>query len=288
MKSAECKSLENNSLKSFVIALLAIAALGFVGYQTGFLGAVYGVLMPEAFSRFNIVVLSIVLGIAAFFSPCALTIMPAFISHQLAGIQTSKRLYESAKMGLFAAAGIVAVNLVLGAVIGLLGSAAPFAKDPRQDIPLILGVRIAAGLFIAAMGLMLLVGKSFPISFLHGFSHSKQFSKSFFGYGVLYNAAAVGCTGPILLSLMAYALASASLETALLAFSVFSLTMGVLMVGLTLVVGAFKYSLTPLTQATPLVKKTAAIVMIVVGLGIAFLTLEGNKLFVKLFFPYLQ
>lgn len=280
--------MENNSLKSFAIALLAVIALGFVGYRTGFLGAVYGVLMPEAFSQFSIVALSIVLGIAAFFSPCALTIMPAFISHQLAGIQKSQRLSESAKMGLSAAAGIVAVNLFLGVVIGLLGSAAPFAKDPRQDIPLILGVRVAAGLVIAALGVLMLAGKSFPIYFLHWFSHSKQFSKSFFGYGVLYNAAAVGCTGPILLSLMVYALASGSFESALLAFSVFSLTMALLMVGLTLAVGALEYSLAPLTQTTPLVKKAAAIVMIVVGLGIAFLTLEGNKLFVKLFFPYLQ
>lgn len=49
-----------------------------------------------------------------------------------------------------------------------------------------------------------------------------------------YNAAGLGCTGPILLALVLYALASGQ---ALLAFAVFSLTMAALMFSVTLLSG---------------------------------------------------
>jgi len=193
------------------------------------------------------------------------------------------------KLGFFAALGIIVVNMVIGVIIGVLGSTTPFSKDPRTDIPIILAIRVVSGFFIAFLGLMTLMHKSINVAFIQNFLAKKDISKSMFGYGIIYNAAAIGCTGPIILGLMLYAYSTGSFISALTAFIVFSLTMGILMILLTVLMGLFKsIIIKKMIKATPIIMKTAGIIMIIVGLSIAILTLEGNKIFVKIFFPYLK
>jgi len=217
-------------------------------------------------------------------------VLPAYVSNYLTKQEKQKsKLFELFKLGIFAALGIIVVNMVIGTVIAILGSATPFAKDPRQDIPLILAIRTIAGFFIAFLGLMTLMHKSFNIGFIQNFLAKKDISKSMFGYGIIYNAAAIGCTGPIMLGLMLYAYSTGSFISALTSFLVFSLTMGILMILLTMLIGLFKsLIIKKMIKATPIIMKTAGIVMILVGLSIAILTLEGNRIFVKVFFPFLE
>jgi len=285
---------QKNTLLVFLFIFIVLVALGFLGYYFGFLPFVYKVMMPERLGSFPLVILSIIFGIAAFFSPCAFTVLPSYVAHFLSTGKTQKltrtqTLWQSAYLGLIGAAGIIFVNMLLGLVIAALGAAAPFAKDPRQDIALILGIRIAAGFAIALLGVFTLVGKGLPTAWFHRLSARKGFIKSIFFYGILYNGAAIGCTGPIMLGLLLYAFANASFGGALLAFLVFSLTMGTLMLVLTVLAGFFKNAITPyLVAAAPTIKTIAAVIMIVVGLAIALLTLEGNRIFVKIFFPFLS
>ena len=52
--------MEKENKKIFAYALLVIifiAAIGFLGYYFGFLGAIYNVMMPQTFSKFNICLL---------------------------------------------------------------------------------------------------------------------------------------------------------------------------------------------------------------------------------------
>lgn len=282
---------ENKKLILYTIfIIIALISLSFLGYYYGFLGAIYKVIMPQAFSQFNIIMLSIVFGIAAFFSPCAFTVLPAYVSNYLSKEEVKKPPFSKLfRLGSLAALGIILVNMVMGTAIAILGSATPFSKDPRTDIPLILGIRVAAGFFIAILGVMTLMHKSFNIGFIQNFLSRKNFTKSIFWYGVIYNAAALGCTGPIMLGLMLYAYASGSFTAALTSFVVFSLTMGFLMISLTVLTGLFKsIIIKKIVGITPIITKIAGVIMILVGLTIAFLTLEGNKLFVKLFFPFLD
>ena len=273
-----------------LLVILIIVFIGFLGYYFGFLGIIYNVIMPQTFSKFNIITLSIIFGIAAFFSPCAFIVLPAYVSNYLTKKEEQKSPFSKLlKLGFLAALGIIVVNMVIGIVIAILGSATPFAKDPRQDIPLILAIRTIAGFFIAFLGLMTLMHKSFNIGFIQNFLAKKEFSKSMFGYGIIYNAAAIGCTGPIMLGLMLYAYSTGSFISALTSFIVFSLTMGLLMVILTVLIGLFKsFIIKKMVQVTPIIMKTAGVIMIIVGLSIAILTLEGNKIFVKIFFPFLK
>ena len=282
---------ENKKLLLYTLIVLAVIILvGFLGYYFGFLGFIYNLMMPQTFSKFNIILLSIIFGIAAFFSPCAFTVLPAYVSNYLTKQEKQKsKLFELFKLGIFAALGIIVVNMVIGTVIAILGSATPFSKDPRTDIPLILGIRTAAGIFIAILGVMTLMHKSINIGFIQNFLSKKEFSKSMFGYGIIYNAAAIGCTGPIMLGLMIYAYSTGSFISALTSFIVFSLTMGILMILLTVLIGLFKsLIIKKMVQVTPIIMKTAGVIMIIVGLSIVILTLEGNRIFVKIFFPFLE
>lgn len=283
--------LENgNSVKYFLAVLLALIVVGLVGYYYGFLNFVYNIMIPGAFSGYNVIVLSIIFGIAAFFSPCAFTVLPAYVSSYLGQSEDETgKFSKSLYLGMVAALGIITVNMIIGLIVAFLGSATPFATDPRQDHPIILGIRSITGLLIAILGIALLLGKSPNLHFVQEFFSKPGFSRSVYAYGLIYNAAAIGCTGPILLSLMLYAYASGSVVTALTAFGVFSLTMGILMVAVTMLVGTFKQTIVRrMARATPIIRNSAAIVMIIVGLSIFLLTLEGNNLFVKIFFPYLK
>ncbi|MBI2669214.1 hypothetical protein HYX14_05210 [Candidatus Woesearchaeota archaeon] len=286
---------ENKKLLIYSLyVLVAVVLIGFLGYYFGFLGAIYNVMMPERLGAFPLIILSIIFGLAAFFSPCAFTVLPGYVAHFLTGgrvrkLTKAQTFRQSAYLGLVGATGIVVVNMIVGVTIAALGAATPFAKDPRQDIAIILGVRIVAGILIASLGVFTLLGKSINISWIYRLMAEKGFTKSIFFYGLLYNGAAIGCTGPIMLGLLLYAFASASFAGAITAFLIFSLTMGLLMFLLTVLAGLFKNALTPyLIAAAPIIKKVAAVVMIVIGLAIALLTLEGNQIFVKIFFPFLK
>lgn len=275
----------------FLIILIILILAGFLGYYFGFLGFIYNVMMPEAFGNFPLIILSIIFGIAAFFSPCSLTVLPSYVSHYL--VQDSQRqksaFLKGLYFGLIAALGILTVNIVIGLAVALLGSAAPFAKDPRQDIPLILGVRIIAGILIAYFGFLTVLGKPFEIPFIQNLIGRLNFRRSIFLYGMLYNGAAIGCTGPILLGLILYAFTTGSFTSAFFAFVIFALTMGVLMIFLTTLTAVFRETLVrKVVPLTPTIQRIAGYVMIFVGISITLLTLEGNKLFVKLFFPFLR
>lgn len=276
----------------FFFSLLVLLLIGFLGYYFGFLGFIYNVMMPAAFGKFPLIILAIIFGTAAFFSPCSFSVLPAYVSHYLAGeTQDNKSVAKrGVYFGIIAALGVITINILVGLVIALLGSAAPFAKDPREDITLILGVRTAAGFLIAIMGILTVLDKPLPLpSFFYKFMGRASFGKSIFLYGLLYNGAAIGCTGPILLGLTLYALSTGSFASALTAFVVFALTMGTLMVFLTTAIAISKEKMAQkLIPLTPIIKGVAGWVMILVGLTIALLTLEGNHIFVKIFFPFLK
>ncbi len=278
-----------SSILLFLIVLFLFIVVGFVGYYFGFLGFIYNVMVKEAFGKFPLIVLSSIFGVAAFFSPCSFTVLPGYVSHYLTGDTEKGNVAKGFYFGFIAALGVITVNIIVGVIIAILGAAAPFAKDPRQDIPAILAVRTLAGLIIAYLGLMTVLGKHIEVPYLQKRLGKVSFGKSIFIYGMLYNGAAIGCTGPLLLGLILYALTLGSFTNAFLAFLVFALTMGALMILLTTSIAAFKIKIVQkIAPFTPVVQKVAGYVMLFTGLATALLTLEGNRIFVEIFFPFLK
>jgi cytochrome c-type biogenesis protein len=286
--------LEPGYLVAVLLALGAIF-LGVIGYQLGFLGFVYKLMIPQTFSSVPVYGLAAVMGVAAFFSPCAFPLLPGYMTYQLEAQHGEARLLKSLYLGLLGALGIVLVNVALGLVIASLGAAAPFNPDPRQDPWVILAPRLAGGLFVVYLGALYLMNRSLslgPLSRLGGAVAALEGpngspGRKTFLYGLLYNAIGVGCTGALLLALMVYALTLGSFWTALGAFMVFSVTMGLLMLTMTALVGLSRAIIVRrLKTSIPAIRKVSGAIMLVVGaLTVAFV-LQGNGWFTRIFFPF--
>ncbi len=275
-------------------ALALGATLALAGYFLGFLGYAYGIAVPQAFGRLSVVAVAAISGLAAFFSPCVFPLLPGYVVYRL-GASRHARLGRAAALGLVGAAGVVVVNLLIGALIAALGTATPFQPDPRRDIPAVLAVRFGAGVLVVGLGLLALSGRTLGSAVAHFGSAlagvrpgSAGTLATTFVFGLTYNAAGLGCTGPILLALVVYALASGQ---ALLAFAVFSLTMAALMFSVTLLSGlAGGAATTRLAAATERLQRLGAIILIVVGtytmLSLSFA--PAREVFVRTFLPFLR
>jgi cytochrome c-type biogenesis protein len=287
-------SLEPGYLIAVLLALGAVF-LGVIGYQLGFLGFVYKLMMPHAFSAMPVYALAAVMGVAAFFSPCAFPLLPGYMTYQLEAQHGEAKLLKSLHLGLLGALGVVLVNVALGLVIASLGTAAPFSPDPRQDPWVVLAPRLLGGLFVVYVGALYLTNRSLslgPLSRLSGAVTALEGPKgrperNTFLYGLLYNVIGVGCTGALLLALMLYTFTLGSFWTAFGAFLVFSSTMGLLMLAMTTLVGLSRVTIVrQFRTSIPAIRKVSGAIMLVVGaLTVAFV-LQGNQLFTKLFFPF--
>lgn len=282
----------------WVLGMLGLAGLVAVaGYFLGFLGTVNSILMPGNFQAFGLVTLALAIGTAAFFSPCAFPLLPAYAAYAIEAQQGSRGLARSLKLGLVAGAGLSVVVLAVGMLIALLGAAAPFQPDPRQDPWWLLGVRVAAGLAIAAFGLLTLTRRTGVLSrFFHAIQRpqrqtlgsAKGPARGMFLFGLAYSGAGIGCTGPLLLALMLYAFAFADPALALLGFAVFAATMAGLMVLVTGLVGlARSGTLQRLRAATPSIQRIGGAVTLAVGAWTVLSVTVATELFVRFFFPFL-
>jgi cytochrome c-type biogenesis protein len=295
-RTVETKKLpwEPGYLMVILVALGAVF-LGVVGYQLGFLGFVYKLMMPQAFSSIPVHALAAVMGVAAFFSPCAFPLLPGYMTYQLEAQHGEAKLLRSLYLGLLGALGVILVNVALGLVIASLGAAAPFNPDPRQDPWVILAPRLLGGLFVVYVGALYLMNRSLslgPLARLGGAVAALEGPKgsparNTFLYGFLYNVIGVGCTGALLLALMLYAFTLGHFWTALGVFLVFSATMGFLMLVMTILVGLSHANIVRrLRISIPVIRKVSGAIMLVVGaLTVAFV-LQGNQLFTKIFFPF--
>jgi cytochrome c biogenesis protein CcdA len=279
-----------------LLAILGASLFGWLGYQLGFWRFVTSIAMPQAFGNYNLFVLSGAAGVAAFFSPCVFPLLPGYVTYDL-GLQGRRgsRLTRSLALGAAAALGVIAVNVPIGAVIAALGQATPFQPDPRKDPAAVLFIRTLAGVAIAGLGVLTLTGRSLAAGLLTKVlptppATTSRGLRSMFLYGLFYNAAGIGCTGPILLSVMLFALTAGSAAAAFGAFLAFSLTMGTLMTGVTIIAGLSQVLLVRrLRLATPFLHRLGGVVMILVGsyTAISLATGPGRELFVRLLLPFL-
>ena len=104
-------------------------------------------------------------------------------------------------------------------------------------------------------------------------------------YGFGYNALVIGCCGPIMAGLFVFSLSLGGFAAALLAFIIFSLTMVVLMLGISILVGLSKDTLiNKMKSSSGTIKKFTGIVLFLVGL---FLLLSSifTGTFTSILFP---
>jgi cytochrome c-type biogenesis protein len=248
---------------------------------------------------FNLYTLAIVAGIASFFSPCVFPLLPSYFSFyhsaQKDNTASSNKIGWVLRLGFAAALGVLTFDLLLGVFIALLGSG--IAKglsisgpEPSQFVRYFRG---GVGVLLLILGFGQLFGWNIKPTLIDAFAYrtrperKRKLSpaKNLYLYGFGYNAAGMGCTGPILAGLMILTLSSGGFGSALTAFVIFSLTMMVLMMIVSGLVSASQQTLISKLKAnTVKIKSAASLMLILVGMFNIYSAFDLD-LFVQVFFP---
>ncbi|VAW39895.1 hypothetical protein MNBD_CHLOROFLEXI01-136 [hydrothermal vent metagenome] len=280
----------------YVVTLLVLGGIILIGYS-GFRAFASG-----AVGTTNLYLLAIIAGVASFFSPCAFPLLPSYLSfyytagaEEVAQSEKTLDIGRGLKLGLASALGVMSFALVLGVIIALLGAGAGKSlsisgAEPNQFVRTFRGV---VGVALLGLGIFQLTGRTLKPKFADTFAYQTRpqqngrrgAATTLYLYGLGYNAAGMGCTGPILAGLMLVALTSGGFTSALTAFAIFALTMGLLMLAISILVAASRQNLiNNLKAATPKIKWVSSILLIIVGLFNIYTSLNLAQ-FVQALFP---
>lgn len=180
--------------------LLALGGLGYLG----FLAFVKGLLMPNEFAAYGLILTTIAAATASFFSPCSFTVLPSYIAFAGSGndVEPGRRFQSALKNGLVAALGVITVVAVLGALIGALGTGVGSDLSITGSDPSTLAkaLRMAIGAFLISMGVLHIMDLSHRIPLLGRISawaiqaegEGGPSLRSVYGYGAGYVLVGVG------------------------------------------------------------------------------------------------
>lgn len=201
------------------------------------------------------------LGAATFFAPCAFPLLPGYVAFYLghgddAPGRTAARLRRAATVGVLTSLGFF---LVYAALAGVVSAVGPRALRNISVLELVVGsLLIVLGTAMAA-GKLHLDRLSIPLP------ERRRSPASFVGFGVVYAAAAAGCTAPLFIGLSGVALAAGG-AGAVATFAAYAAGMSVLMIlvtGLTAV--GRDQVLCRLTRNTGRINRVAGAVLAVGG-----------------------
>jgi len=268
-----------------IISVAVVTLLGYLGFVI-FLKD----FMP-AFSNYSLYLLSLAAGIATFFSPCSFPLLPGYLS-LCYNTEKSEGSARSLYRGTIAALGGVSFTVILGLIIALFGQGVASSFSISNSNPSFFPrvFRIGLGALLVSLGAIQLSNATFHNHLLDAltgrfYSAAGSGGKGLYLYGFGYNAAGIGCAGPIMAGLIVFTLGSGGFVNAFIAFLVYSATMASLMLGVSLLVAKSKtVLLNSLKQSTPKVKKASSMILIGVGVFLIYATLN-LQFFVQTFFP---
>jgi len=101
------------------VLFIGIAVVGFYLFS-----ATKSFMKPSDVSLITLIIAALAIGIAAFFNPCVLPILPSYLVYQTQAVTKGGKVLFRGKLirnGFYAALGLLAFMVLFGIVIGLLG-----------------------------------------------------------------------------------------------------------------------------------------------------------------------
>lgn len=192
--------------------------------------------------QYSLGALAVTAGVASFFSPCAVGLMPGYVGHAVRSLGPA-RYGRALALGGMAALGLLLVFLGIGGLAVVFGQAlTPYIT---WLAPLMGFVFILAGLLLLVRPYSLGLQRVFrPLTDMPAADDAEGRATrplGFFLYGVGYGAGAAGCTAPILLNLVALG-AVAGPATGVKLLALYAGTAALLMAVLTLVIAGGRES----------------------------------------------
>lgn len=265
-----------------------VAAAVAVGYVVFLVFATDVMTSPAAW---GLPLFAVVAAVATFFSPCSFPLLPGFVAYTVERMDGDPDAQR--RPALAAAGGVLAFTLLLGAAVGVAGAAAgrTLSISGGDPSPVTLALRAGVGALLVGLGALPLLGVTLRTGLLSRRSgtvvlgEDRRSLKDLFVYGFGYNAAALGCAGPILAGLVVFALAVGDAGAAVAAFVLYSAAMAGLMYGVTRAVRRHgEGALSHLADASPRIKRIGGAVQVAIG-AFVLLTVLAPAWFVGTFFP---
>lgn len=193
-------------------------------------------------------------GILTVFSPCGYALLPGYVSYYL-GSRLS--LMRAVYGGVACTLGLVSVFSVIGGLSSALGAVLP---------GLVQLLNLLAGLILVLMGSAILLKLRLPYLTLPVSPSRRSGLTGFYLYGVVYGLSGVGCSAPIFLSVLVFAL-SRGLVNGIVTFIVYAVGMGLpLILTIVLVAEANELIIRRISGATPIIQRAGGVALILVGL----------------------
>jgi len=206
--------------------------------------------------------------------------LPGFISFYMSTEveEKKKSLRTVLSSGLIAGFGIVLVFLIIGLIALALGEAANLGDYMIYMGPLV-------GIILIILGALMFTNLQYhalirPFQKLRakifgekkpGEEDKSGYYTKLFSYGVGYGAAASACTAPLFIAVLLAAIVAGSFVDGLMMLLIFSLTILLLMVSITLLLSAFgQESVQKLAAHTDTIKKISGFILVVVGVYLIY------------------
>lgn len=237
----------------------------------------------------SLIVFAFTAGAFTFFAPCAYPLLPGYISYYLGQTTSTAGLEANGGVGAdhgrvtrLTADGLgvfvptpLASRLARAVVVGVLVSAGFFVVyGVLAGVVATVGARVLSGISVLELvvGILLVLIGGVMAAGWDPPTPSVQLPKrhrsasGYFGFGVLYGAAAAGCTAPIFIGVALKAL-SVGAGLSLVTFGAYAAGMSVLMVGVTIATALGRNALLNwVTQRIDRIHRAAGVLLVLAGL----------------------
>ena len=209
--------------------------------------------------RVGLIGLAFFAGVASFFAPCSVGLIPAYMGVLLQGTQKAApavRFRQTLVAGTATAAGIVTLY---GALALLFWQVGGFLRPHLTTIQWVTGVLLVVlGLAMLRTGLWDAVAAKLGMGRVDG-------RRGFFAFGVGYGLAAFGCTGPIFLPVLFQGFVQ-STQTGFTVFLVYAFALaGFMLVAAALVASGQTTRLRGFLDKTKTISRVSAVFFVVAG-----------------------
>lgn len=213
---------------------------------------------------------SFLAGLQAFFAPCSIALIPAYIGYYVqddggSDSKTQQLLY-GLKAGGFASLGLINVYVAFGIIVAFFG---------RLIAPVFPWIEFFTGGLLIFLGSSTLLGYKFAIRPPVVIQTNANGRKRFYLFGMAYAFGALGCSLPIFLLVIFQSLAQKGIPGAVTNFVVYSGAMSGLMILFSLVSALSKRAMQKfLISYMGIIQKSAGVLILLAGVYLIYLALQ--------------
>ncbi|PSP69243.1 cytochrome C biogenesis protein [Halobacteriales archaeon QH_9_66_26] len=210
-------------------------------------------------------------GVATFFAPCSYPLLPGYVAYYLgsdaggsgesASVGTGARLRRAATVGVLVSCGFVLVYGVLAGIVAAVGT---------RVLADVVFLELVVGGLLVVLGAAMALGRG-PTRHLT-FPERRRSPAAFVGFGIVYAAAAAGCTAPVFVA-VALAALSSDPATALATLGAYAAGMSALMIGVTALSALGREALVRRLPRPRTVSRVAGVLLVAAGLAQVYLFL---------------